>query len=68
MIHNYDFMEALYCFCMDYHSSQWSRGYRILSRLSKRLKLSPLFKGYESLGDEGKSFYDSFVEKYANKI
>jgi len=24
----------LYVFCMDYHSGQWSRGYRILSRLS----------------------------------
>ena len=23
-------------FCMDYHSGQWSRGYRILSRLNIR--------------------------------
>jgi hypothetical protein len=23
-------------FCMDYHSGQWSRGYRILSRLNPR--------------------------------
>ena len=23
----------LYVFCMDYHSGQWSRGYRLMSRL-----------------------------------
>jgi hypothetical protein len=23
----------LYVFCMDYHSGQWSRGYRLLSKL-----------------------------------
>lgn len=26
---------VLYQFCSDYHSGQWSRGYRILSRISK---------------------------------
>lgn len=33
---NPDFIFALYVFCMNYHSGQWSRGYRILSRISKR--------------------------------
>lgn len=33
---NPDFMFALYVFCSDYHSGQWSRGYRILSRIVQR--------------------------------
>lgn len=33
---NPDFIFALYVFCCDYHSGQWSRGYRILSRIAKR--------------------------------
>jgi hypothetical protein len=30
-----DFLLALYVFCMDHHSGQWSRGYRIMSRFSR---------------------------------
>ena len=33
---NPDFIFALYVFCSNYHSGQWSRGYRILSRISSR--------------------------------
>jgi hypothetical protein len=31
----FDLYGALYLFCCRYHSGQWSRGYRILSRLSR---------------------------------
>jgi hypothetical protein len=31
----FDLYGALYQFCARYHSGQWSRGYRILSRLHK---------------------------------
>lgn len=34
-IHKCDYFE-LAVFCMDYHSGQWSRGYRLLSRLHPR--------------------------------
>lgn len=33
---NSDYIFALYVFCMDYHSGQWSRLYRIMSRISAR--------------------------------
>lgn len=33
---NPDFIFALYAFCSDYHSGQWSRGYRILSAIVSR--------------------------------
>jgi hypothetical protein len=33
---NPDFLFALYVFCMDYHSGQWSRLYRIGSRIGAR--------------------------------
>ena len=34
LIRRYDLFGALWLFCNRYHSGQWSRGYRILSRLS----------------------------------
>jgi hypothetical protein len=33
MIDRFDLYGALYLLCARYHSGQWSRGYRILSRL-----------------------------------
>jgi hypothetical protein len=35
---NTDFRFALYVFCMDFHSGQWSRLYRIGSRLRASLR------------------------------
>ena len=32
--HRFDLYGALWAFCNRHHSGQWSRGYRILSRLS----------------------------------
>jgi hypothetical protein len=31
-------LAALYTFCSDYHSGQWSRGYRLLCRTAKAWK------------------------------
>lgn len=33
---NPDFVFALYVFCADYHTGQWSRGYRLLSFITSR--------------------------------
>lgn len=33
-IHSTEFRFALYVFLCDYHSGQWSRGYRLLSKIS----------------------------------
>jgi hypothetical protein len=35
---NPDFRFALYVFCMDFHGGQWSRLYRIMSRLRCSLR------------------------------
>lgn len=35
-MNKFDLYGALWLFCSRYHSGQWSRGYRILSRLSAR--------------------------------
>lgn len=50
-------------FCMDYHSGQWSRGYRILSRLQ-------ISNFSSSFCDEMREteVYRALVEKYAGKI
>lgn len=35
MTHKFDLYGALYLLCTRWHSGQWSRGYRILSRLDR---------------------------------
>ena len=50
-------------FCMDYHSGQWSRGYRILSRLNIRNFSSELCA---ELRDS--EAYEWLVQNYAEKI
>jgi len=49
-------------FCMDYHSGQWSRGYRILSRLHARLSDSCIAECRES------EAYAWLVRHYADKV
>ena len=53
----------LYVFCMDYHSGQSSRGYRLLSKLGPaRLTDSCITECRES------DVYQHLVENYANKV
>ena len=33
---SFDLTAAVYVFCSNHHSGQWSRGYRIMSRIAKR--------------------------------
>ena len=68
LVNTFEGATALYTFCTDYHSGQWSRGYRLLCRLGKRLKLSPMWMGYESLEEDEKEIYDELERKYANSI
>ncbi len=68
MNEKFDYFEALYAFASDYHSGQNSPGYRILSRVSRFFKPSPMFKGYDSLTEEGKAIYDDLKAKYAEKF
>ncbi len=50
-------------FCMDYHSGQWSRGYRLLCRLQPRNFSSALC---DELRDT--ECYAWLVANYANKV
>lgn len=50
-------------FCMHYHSGQWSRGYRILSRL--RLRNLSSAAEHEAMESET---YQYLVANYANKV
>lgn len=53
----------LYVFCMDYHSGQWSRGYRILSKLGPaNLTDSCIEECRES------EIYMYLVEQYGGRI
>jgi len=53
----------LYVFCMDYHSGQWSRGYRILS------KLGPAQMSDRFIAEMRQSeMYQYLESKYANAV
>lgn len=53
----------LYVFCMDYHSGQWSRGYRLMSLLGPaRLTDSCIEECRES------EVYAHLVSKYEGKV
>jgi hypothetical protein len=65
----FDLYGALYLFCNRYHSGQWSRGYRILSRLSiarYRPGLSIQQNRFET--EEQKEIYKILVRNYKNKM
>lgn len=40
---NTDFRFALYVFCMDHHSGQWSRLYRLMSRIDASLRDNAIY-------------------------
>jgi hypothetical protein len=56
----------LYVFCMDYYSGQWSRGYRILSRLNKYVKRGLTVGECEVIRTN--ALYKYLESKYGNKI
>jgi hypothetical protein len=54
---------ALAVFLMDYHSGQWSRGYRLLCRLRPGNFSSSLCEEMRAT-----ECYQALVEKYADKV
>ena len=58
-----DYYWELAVFCMDYHSGQWSRGYRILCRLNIRNFSSELCAELRE-----SEAYQWLVDNYAAKI
>lgn len=65
----FDLYGALWAFCNRFHSGQWSRGYRILSRLSiagYRPGFGLQSGRFES--DEQKAIYRHLVRHYRQKV
>ena len=65
----FDLYGALYLFCARYHSGQWSRGYRILSRLviaGYKPGLSIQQNRFES--EEQRAIYRDLVRGYRGKV
>ena len=60
-------LTTIYVFCSDYHSGQWSRGYRLLCRIHNYLGISHLSDGYiDELRDT--DTYRELVSKYEGKV
>jgi hypothetical protein len=65
----FDTYGALYLFCSRYHSGQWSRGYRILSRLAiagYRPGLSIQANRFETDGQ--RCIYRHLVKNYKGRV
>lgn len=68
-MNRFDLYGAIWAFCARYHSGQWSRGYRILSRLDiagYKPGLSLQRGRFES--SEQKDIYRALVKRYRNKV
>ena len=59
----FDIVTAYYLFFIDYHEGQWSEKYKRSCKIEGYLNLSPMFKGYESLTENGKAIYDNLAKK-----
>lgn len=63
-----DFLHALYWFCADYHSGQWSKGYATLCLASHYLQEwfgeAPAFE----LSENQKRIYTQLEYKYADWV
>lgn len=68
----FNLITALYALCSDYHSGQWSRGYRILSRIetSYRPRNLPDSEKIQSSDDweEAREIYNELEIRYADKL
>lgn len=68
-MNRFDLYGALWLLCTRYHSGQWSRGYRILSRLVKagyHPSLSLQSNRFES--EEQRSIYRALWKSYRGKV
>jgi len=65
----FDLYGALWLFCSKYHSGQWSRGYRILSRLIiARYNPGIGLQRGEFESEEQQNIYNDLVRDYSSKI
>lgn len=62
----FELIATLYVLCMDYHSGQWSRGYRLLCRIARRYN-PRLADGYLTELRAG-DLYANLAERYGARL
>lgn len=60
----FDILTAHYQFGADYHSGQGSELYARSCRAGKHITLSPLWRGFESLSENGQEIYRNLMERF----
>jgi len=61
--------KIIWLFCHDYHSGQWSRGYKLLCLAGRRCAdLNTDFINFSARELENTDLYKHLVANYANKI
>ena len=69
LINRFDLYGALYVLCSLYHSGQSSRGYRILSRLTRAgYQPSPMLSDTSFESEEQERIYRDLVNIYGDKL
>ena len=56
-----DIIAAYYAYAVDYSDGQWSSLYKLGCRIGKYFHPSPLWRGYDSLSDNGQAIYNRLV-------
>jgi len=69
----FDLISGLYAFVCHYHSGQWSREYRILSRITTRynprnIPIEAIAENNNTDWQEASEVYQRLVKNYANKM
>lgn len=59
----FDAAEAAYAYFYHWHGGQYSESYRKLCVLAKVFKPGPMWKGVESLSDEGREIYEDMKRR-----
>jgi hypothetical protein len=57
----FDIVSAHYTFACDYHGGQGSELYAKMCRIGNYFRPALLWRGYESLSENGKAIYDNLV-------
>ena len=58
-------LRALYWYCADYHSGQWSREYRLMCRIGRKLARRQIRDPFQfPLHERATRLYAQLVEKY----
>lgn len=63
MFDRFDIVEAYYAYACDYHDGQWSDLYALQCRISNYFKPGLMWRGYDSLSENGKEIYNQLVSK-----